>query len=100
MILLIGNLLSRHGLNPTAIEDLALSLSEKYPIVTASDKLNSLHRLWDMICCIMKHQKSCKLIIVDVFGTKAILFSISVILVAKIYRKNKRKKCFGSWLWS
>ena len=34
----------------------------------------------------MKHQKSCKLIIVDVFGTKAILFSISVILVAKIYK--------------
>ena len=86
MILLIGNLLSRHGLNPTAIEDLALSLSEKYTIVTASDKLNSLHRLWDMICCIMKHRKSCKLIIVDVFGTKAILFSISVILVAKIYK--------------
>ncbi len=86
MILLIGNLLSRHGLNPTAIEDLALSLSEKYTIVTASDKLNSLHRLWDMICCIVKHRKSCKLIIVDVFGTKAILFSISVILVAKIYK--------------
>ena len=50
MILLIGNFLSKHGLNPTAIEDLALSLSEKYTIVTASDKLNSLHRLWDMIC--------------------------------------------------
>ena len=86
MILLIGNLLSRHGLNPTAIEDLALSLSEKYTIVTASDKLNSLHRLWDMICCIMKHQKSCKLIILDVFSTKAILFSICVILLAKMYK--------------
>ena len=86
MILLVGNFLSKHGLNPTAIEDLALSLSEKYTIVTASDKLNSLHRLWDMICCIVKHRKSCKLIIVDVFSTKAILFSICVILLAKMYK--------------
>ena len=85
MILLVGNFLSKHGLNPTAIEDLALSLSEKYTIVTVSDKLNSLHRLWDMICCIVEYRKSCKLIIVDVFSTYALIFSCLVILLAKLF---------------
>ena len=85
MILLVGNFLSKHGLNPTAIEDLALSLSEKYTIVTVSDKLNSLHRLWDMICCIVEYRKSCKLIIVDVFSTYALIFSCIVILLAKLF---------------
>jgi len=85
MILLVGNFLSKHGLNPTAIEDLALSLSEKYTIVTVSDKLNSLHRLWDMISCIVEYRKSCKLIIVDVFSTYALIFSCLVILLAKLF---------------
>ena len=38
MILLIGNFLSKHGLNPTAIENLATALSSRYEIKTSSDK--------------------------------------------------------------
>ena len=84
MILLVGNFLSKHGLNPTAIEDLAMSLSEKYTVVTASDKLNSFYRLMDMISKTVKHRKLCQLIIVDVFSTYALIFSCLVILLAKL----------------
>ena len=86
MIILIGNLLSRHGLNPTAIEDLIETLSSKYEIKFASNKMNPLLRLLDMISLVIINRNKCNVLILDVFSTKAILFSISVILVAKIYK--------------
>ena len=86
MILLIGNILSRHGLNPTAIEDLIETLTQKYEIKFASNKMNSLLRLLDMISLVIINRKKCKVIIVDVFGTKAIFFAICVILLAKMYK--------------
>ena len=86
MIILIGNLLSRHGLNPTAIEDLIETLSSKYEIKFASNKINPLLRLLDMISLVIINRNKCNVLILDVFSTKAILFSISVILVAKIYK--------------
>jgi len=86
MILLIGNILSRHGLNPTAIEDLIETLAQKYEIKFASNKMNSLLRLLDMISLVIINRKKCNVIIVDVFGTKAIFFAICVILLAKMYK--------------
>ena len=86
MILLIGNILSRHGLNPTAIEDLIETLAQKYEIKFASNKMNSLLRLLDMISLVILNRKKCNVIIVDVFGTKAIFFAICVILLAKMYK--------------
>lgn len=86
MILLIGNILSRHGLNPTAIEDLIETLTQKYEIKFASNKMNSLLRLLDMISLVIINRKKCNVIIVDVFGTKAIFFAICVILLAKMYK--------------
>ena len=68
MILLIGNFLSTHGLNPTAIEDLAVSLSTRYKIRTASCKKNPIIRLSDMVIAVLASRKVCKLIIVDVFS--------------------------------
>ena len=86
MILLIGNFLSSHGLNPTAIEDLATALSNRYEIKISSDKKNPFFRLLDMAMSVVNNRKRCQLIIVDVFSTKAILFSICVILLAKMYK--------------
>jgi len=40
MILFIGNYLSKHGLNPTAIEDLSEAISKKYNVKKSSDKKN------------------------------------------------------------
>ena len=86
MILLIGNFLSSHGLNPTAIEDLATALSNRYEIKISSDKNNPFFRLLDMAMSVVNNRKRCQLIIVDVFSTYALIFSCLVILLAKIYK--------------
>ena len=85
MILLIGNFLSSHGLNPTAIEDLATALSNRYEIKISSDKKNPFFRLLDMAMSVVNNRKRCQLIIVDVFSTYALIFSCLVILLAKLF---------------
>ena len=85
MILLIGNFLSSHGLNPTAIEDLATALSNRYEIKISSDKKNPFFRLLDMAMSVVNNRKRCQLIIVDVFSTYALTFSCLVILLAKLF---------------
>jgi len=85
MILLIGNFLSKHSLNPTAIEDLATALSDRYEIKTSSDKKNSVFRLLDMVVSVINNRKRCQLIIIDVFSTYAFIFSCLVILLAKLF---------------
>ena len=86
MILFIGNYLSKHGLNPTAIEDLAEAISKKYNVKKSSDKKNRLYRLMDMILIIIKSRNNCKLIIVDVFSTQAFLFAVIVIFFAIFFK--------------
>lgn len=85
MILFIGNFLSKHGLNPTAIEDLATALSNRYQIKRSSDKKNPFLRLLDMAMSVVINRKRCQLIIVDVFSTNAFFFSIGIISLAKIF---------------
>ena len=85
MILLIGNFLSSHGLNPTAIEDLATALSNRYEIKISSDKKNPFFRLLDMAMSVVNNRKRCQLIIVDVFSTYALIFSCLVIFLAKLF---------------
>ena len=85
MILLIGNFLSSHGLNPTAIEDLATALSNRYEIKISSDKKNPFFRLLDMAMSVVNNRKRCQLIIVDVFSTYALTFSCLVIFLAKLF---------------
>jgi len=85
MILLIGNFLSKHGLNPTAIEDLATALSNRYEIKTSSDKKKPFFRLLDMVMSVINNRKKCQLIIIDVFSTYALIFACLVILLAKLF---------------
>jgi len=86
MLLLIGNFLSKHGLNPTAIEDLAIVLSKKNEIEISSDKRNPLCRISHMVTSVIKNRRYCKLIIVDVFSTYALLFTFIVIVLAKLFK--------------
>ena len=85
MILLIGNFLSSHCFNPTAIEDLATALSNRYEIKISSDKKNPFFRLLDMAMSVVNNRKRCQLIIVDVFSTYALTFSCLVIFLAKLF---------------
>ncbi len=86
MIIFIGNFLSGSGLNPTAIEDLAKTLSLRYKVLTASTQKNPLKRFWDMVTTIVRNYKSCQLVIVDVFSTYAFWFSFITILICKLYK--------------
>ena len=86
MIILIGNLLSRHGLNPAAIEKLEEDLSDDFSIKSASDKKNIIFRFIDILFLVVMNRKYCKIILVDVFGTKAFYFSCLVILLARVYK--------------
>ena len=86
MILLIGNFLSKHGFNPTAIEGLAIALSKKNKVEISSDKRNPLFRLSHMVTSVIKNRKYCKLIIVDIFSTYALLFAFIVIILAKLFK--------------
>ena len=83
MILLIGNKLSNRGLNPTSIEKLEENLSSNYSIRSASDKQSSFIRIIEMLSLVFLYRKICKLIIVDVFGTKAFYFSCLIIFYSK-----------------
>ena len=83
MILLIGNFLSKHGLNPTAIEDLATALSNRYEIKTSSYKKKPFFRLLDMVMSVINNRKECQLIIIDVFSTYALIFSGVIMLMSK-----------------
>ena len=83
MILLIGNKLSNRGLNPTSIEKLEENLSSNYSIRSASDKQSSFIRIIEMLYSVFLYRKTCKLIIVDVFGTKAFYFSCLIIFYSK-----------------
>jgi len=83
MILLIGNFLSKHGLNPTAIENLATALSSRYEIKTSSDKKKPFFRLLDMVMSMINNRKGCQLIIIDVFSTHALIFSGVIMLMSK-----------------
>ena len=77
-----------HGLNPTAIEDLAVALSKRYKIKTASSYKNPILRLLDFILIVLVNHRRCKIIIVDVFSTHAFLFSCMVIASPVLFTTN------------
>lgn len=86
MIILIGNFLSKHGLNPTAIEDLYCLLEKRYQVKKASDKKNKLLRLLEMVKVVTYNRKICKIIIVDVFSTTAFLFFCQIVFLARLFK--------------
>tara|TARA_B100001250_G_C19817562_1_gene799614 strand:+ start:30497 stop:31516 length:1020 start_codon:yes stop_codon:yes gene_type:complete len=87
MVLLIGNFLSRHGFNPTAIEDLEFILLQKYNVKVSSKRKNRIFRLIDMVASILYYHKSCRIAIIDVFATQAILFSFIIIIILRVLQK-------------
>ena len=86
MILLVGNFLSKHGLNPTAIEDLAIILSTRYEIQYCSNKKQPFFRMIDMVLTIICNWRKYSLIIIDVFSTHAFIFSCVIISLAKVFK--------------
>lgn len=69
MIIYIGNYQSKHGITVTMCEQLAPLFSEKYKVVTSSDKKNPILRMLDMLYTVFKNRKKAKLILIDSYST-------------------------------
>jgi glycosyltransferase involved in cell wall biosynthesis len=84
MILYLGNKLSKHGFTPTSIETLGTFLSSKYQVIYASDKLNPVLRLWDMVYTLIKNRKNIKVVLLDTYSSKAFYYALIISILARI----------------
>ncbi len=84
MILYIGNKLSKHGNTPTSVEILGGLLSEKYKVISVSDKQNKMLRLLDMIWSVIKYRNKITYILIDTYSTTNFYFALLCAFVAKL----------------
>jgi len=75
-ILLIGNFLSKHGINPTYSEILFDHLVQaRVPVSFASDQKNIFLRFFDMTTKVLKQKSKNSLVVIDLYsGRKAIIY--------------------------
>ena len=88
MILFVGNMLTKYGLNPTFIEILAKELSNDFNIQFVSNKKNQLYRIYDMIFCLMKDLKNIKIVIIDTYSTKAYYYALLLGVLCILFKKR------------
>lgn len=85
----IGNFLSAHGLNPTYAEDLVPRLRNRgYNVITASNRLNGVMRLGDMLrtVALTPRKKSC--VIIDLYsGSRAYWAAYGVARACRLMHK-------------
>jgi glycosyltransferase involved in cell wall biosynthesis len=86
MILYFGNILSKHGNNPTFIESLTPKLQEFVPLVSASDKKSQALRLFHMVFVFLKYRRACKLLLIDTYSTRNFWFAYILSRLASLYR--------------
>lgn len=83
-IIYIGNKLSKHGVVPTIVETLGRQLEEYYIVVSASDKLNKLARIIDMLWIIWKNKRGASCVIIDTYSTSNFYFAVVAALLCRI----------------
>ncbi|MBC8196789.1 MAG: glycosyltransferase family 4 protein [Candidatus Marinimicrobia bacterium] len=87
MILYFGNKLSIHGFTPTMIELLLPEFKKQYKIISASSKLNTVIRLFDMLLVFFKNINNAKLILIDTYSTNAFYYTYIIAKLSSIYSK-------------
>jgi glycosyltransferase involved in cell wall biosynthesis len=75
MIILLGNKLSKYGKNPTTVETLGERLKELDIIVSASDLVNPIMRIFHMWWIIWRNRKKAKNVLIDTYSTSAFHFA-------------------------
>jgi len=83
MILYAGNILSKHGFTPTVIESLTPKLSERYEIISVSDKKNQILRMLDMIYNFLKYRKKLKMVLIDSYSMKAFWYTYILAIICR-----------------
>jgi glycosyltransferase involved in cell wall biosynthesis len=85
IVLYLGNALSAHGKNPTAVEKLAPLLSEFCEVKTESTALNKIKRGYDFVAAILKYRKQASLTIIDTYSGSAFYFALLAGITCKIF---------------
>ncbi|UYN85589.1 MAG: glycosyltransferase family 4 protein [Cyclobacteriaceae bacterium] len=78
MILYLGNILSTHGGSVGFIETITPRLSSRYKIKAVSSVKSRPLRLLHMLITVVRHQRSCAVVLVDTFSTQAFWFAYAV----------------------
>lgn len=85
MILYAGNILSGYGYTPTFIELLTPKLSERYKIISVSDKKAQSLRLLDMIQSVLKNKNELSLVLIDSYSRRAFWYTYVLSKICKHY---------------
>ncbi len=84
-ILYIGNKLSKHGFNATAIDNLGFALeNEGYILFYASEKKNFVLRLCDMIYTTIKKSKEANFVLIDTYSTLSFYYTLIITQLCRI----------------
>ncbi|WP_270829824.1 glycosyltransferase family 4 protein [Aeromonas sp. QDB63] len=84
MILYFGNKLSKHGVNPTTVETLSQKLSDKFHILTFSDKKNKIYRFFDMLFGLIKNHDSAKLVLIDTYSSLNFFYAFAISQICRL----------------
>ncbi len=85
-ILYIGNKLSGHNINTTYIEILGPLLeSEGFQVIYASEKLNKVKRLFDMIVTTIKYRKKVNYVLIDTYSTNGFIYTLCVSQLCRLF---------------
>lgn len=83
-VVYIGNNLTKKTKYNSTINTLSNKLiDESYELVVASDKLNIILRLIDMVLTVFKHRKDTKYILIDTFSTSSFYYAFVISKLAK-----------------
>lgn len=80
-ILYIGNKLANHGNSLSGIDTLGVFFQEFFTMFYASDKLNKISRLFDMLNSTIKYRKDIDYVLIDTYSTNNFYYAY---LVAKL----------------
>ena len=84
-LIYIGNKLSKHGKTPTSVETLGAQLEEYFEVISASDKLNLIARIFDAASTIFKNKKA-NYCIIDTYSTKNFYYSLLTSFCCRLIR--------------
>lgn len=92
MILYFGNILSGHGKSVSVIEYFSKDLGEDFEIKAFSNKKSQVLRLLEMIQMLFKYRSQAKVVLMDVYSTKAFYFAYIIAVLCQLL--GKKYICF------
>lgn len=86
-LLYIGNKLASSGNTPTTVDVLGKQFEEFAEVVSVSEKVNKVARLWDMCTSVFKN-KEVDYVIIDTYSTSAFYFAWASAMCCRLLRKK------------